>query len=200
MSDPIVIKDTGADFEREIPPAGPINAVCFKVFNIGAQMTKFGVKQEVCVVWEVDFRYKTGELKGKRFMLKQRYTANLGEKSNLRKMLVSWRGRDFDSTDLKIKGFDIKKVEGRPCLINIVHSTKGEDTYANVGTVMKLPENMTPLTVEAPADFVPKYIQGLLEKRVASELSEEDTKIAEKGFNEERPPQREPTKEEVEIF
>ena len=211
----MIIKDTGADFEREIPTAGPINAVCFKVFNIGAQMTKFGVKQEVCIVWEVDFRYKTGELKGKRFMLKQRYTANLGERSNLRKMLESWRGRPFDPTELKIKGFDLKKVEGRPAQLNIVHKIDGENTYANLGQrvevqtdgskkiwepVTKLPEGTTPMTVEAPADFIPKYVQTLIEKQVASEMSSEDTVLAEKGFNGEVPPQREPTEEEKDIF
>src|SRR5271157_1675593 len=170
--DELIIKDSGADFVRETPPAGPISAVCFRVFNIGAQMTKFGVKQEICIVWEIDFRYQTGELKGKRFMLKQRYTANLGEKSNLRKMLESWRGRAFDSTELKIKGFDVKKVEGRPALLNIVLVTKDDITYANIGPrtetlpdgskkiwdpVTKLPETFTPMKVETPADFIPKY-------------------------------------------
>ncbi len=57
------------------------------------------------------------------------------------------------------EGFDIEKLVGKNCLINIVHNTKGDKTYANISGVMALPkgtEQMIPENKNEP----PAWIQN----------------------------------------
>jgi hypothetical protein len=61
----------------------------------------------------------------------------ISPRSNFQKMLESWRGRAF--TEDELENFEIKKVVGAPCMVTIVHATKGAQTYANVDTVAPLP-------------------------------------------------------------
>jgi hypothetical protein len=66
------------------------------------------------------------------------YTASIGEKANLRKDLVNWRGREF--TDDELKGFDVKKLLGVPCMLSLTPNDKGK---VRVTGIMKLPQGTT---------------------------------------------------------
>jgi hypothetical protein len=164
MSDEIIVKET-ASFDRELPPAGPASAVCWKVFDVGIQPNSQGDPYHMLVIYfELDHRYKTGLFKDKRILIFQRYRASLGKKAYLRRDLESWRGKPF--TEEELKGFNVKKVEGVFCLLNIVHQTKGDNTYANVSAIMRLPENYTPLQLEVDPSYMPEYIVKLREKAI----------------------------------
>lgn len=54
--------------------------------------------------------------------------------------LESWRGKPF--TPEELAGFDLKNVLGLSCFVGVVHETKGDKTYANLASVMKLPKGM----------------------------------------------------------
>jgi len=55
---------------------------------------------------------------------------SLHEKSNLGMDLVSWRGRPF--TEQEKQGFDITKLIGVPCQINVMHNDSGKEKISSV--------------------------------------------------------------------
>ena len=63
------------------------------------------------------------------------YTVSLHEKSGLRKD-PAWRGRDF--TD-ETKGFDVSKLIGAYCMVNVTTSETNGKTCSNVAGLTPLP-------------------------------------------------------------
>lgn len=122
----------GADFE--ITPEGQYIGRCFKIIDLGTQITttQFGVKDQhkVMVSWELLDEPKMQD--GRPFNVSQFYTVSLHEKSKLRADLEAWRGRKFTATELE--GFDLGSVMGAYCMLQVVHDETGK--YANVQTIM----------------------------------------------------------------
>lgn len=136
----LILKDTG-DFK--LAPAGQHQAVCVDVIDKGMVVVEWnGQKksQHKCrIVWEI------AELMddGKRFTAGRQFTASLSEKANLRGFLEAWRGRAF--TEDELAGFDTESLIGVNALIQIVHTKKGDKTYDNINSIMKLVKGMEKL-------------------------------------------------------
>ena len=126
---PLVIKETGSDFEPA--PPGLHHSVCVDVVNLGWQDTKFGKRKQLKIVWQT----KARDAKGRRFQIRGTYTQSLNEKSNLRHICETWRGRPFTSAELR--EFDVEKLLGVNCQIQVIHrvSQKGR-TYANAQAIV----------------------------------------------------------------
>jgi hypothetical protein len=122
-----------------ICPEGNHLAICFMIVDLGTQTDRFGSARKIAIGWELSDELNE---KGEPFRQTHFYTLSLNEKSNLRKHLITWRGRDF--TEDELKGFDLKNLLGKPCLLSIVHSSSedGSKTYSNVYTVSKLLKGM----------------------------------------------------------
>ena len=124
--------------------------VCSMLIDLGLQYSEMYKKssRKVLIGWELpdETIEIDGEMKPR--VLSKRYTANLSEKSNLRKDLASWRGRDF--TPEELKAFDLKNIVGASCLITVIHSKNGEKTYANIQSIVKLPKGMPKGTLSEP--------------------------------------------------
>ena len=166
---PIVAKATEKEFEKfPLPDEGTIQAVCAGVWDIGQQSTPFldertgqpKVQHKVVIAWEINqmINAPESEFHGKPYMLSKTYTVSLGEKSNLRHDLESWRGKPF--TDAQIaEGFDVEKLYGVNCLVGVTHVTKNEKTFANITSILPLlkgMEKMQPIrTKDEPA---PKWV------------------------------------------
>ena len=118
-------------------PAGFYPAICVGVYDLGNQYSEWYKKttHKVTIVWEVPGQRIDLEIDGKMENLPRhisnRYTVSLGKKSNLRKMLVGWRGKQF--TDDELEGFDLKNILSINCQIQIIHDDNG---YANVENVL----------------------------------------------------------------
>ena len=128
----------GGDFEQA--PAGTHVARCVRLIDIGTQFGEFQGKpnalRKVVVTWELPNELMTeGEYAGQPFLVNKWYTASIGEKANLRKDLVNWRGREF--TDDELRGFDVKKILGTTCMLSLTPNDKGK---VRVTGVMKLPK------------------------------------------------------------
>jgi hypothetical protein len=140
----IVAKKSGGDFE--VAPAGSHSAVCVDVIDLGVLSVTFGgqtkAQHKVKVVWQIDEARRDG----KPHQVSQRYTLSLHEKASLRKDLESWRGKPF--TEAESSGFDLETLIGIPCMLSVVHNVKGENTYANVAGVMKVPRGMQPMKMK----------------------------------------------------
>lgn len=131
-------KDTTENFEQ--PPVGNHIARCFSIIDIGTQpisyQQKTQFKRQVLIKWELCHELMTkGEFEGKPFIVVGFYTQSLSDKSNLRKILVSWRGVDF--TPEELLGFDQKRLLGAPCMVNIVKTPSGSTKIQAVAPVAK---------------------------------------------------------------
>jgi len=129
---------------RELIPAGNYMARCYQMLEIGT-ITELvnGVSKslkKVRIGWELPTElkeFKEGEGQ-KPFVISNEYTLSMYEMANLRKMLASWRGKDF--TEEQAKKFNITALIGVPCQLNIIHhvSEKNGKTYEKIAAVSPL--------------------------------------------------------------
>ena len=142
-----IAKDSGGgDYKRV--PSGAFIGRCYSLIDLGTQRTEgqFGIKDQhkIQIGWELfgeddDGQPLTIEREGVTMpmTIKKSYTVSLHEKAALRRDLASWRGKDF--TDEEAKAFDVTKLIGAYCMVNVTTSENNGKTYSNVGGLTKLP-------------------------------------------------------------
>lgn len=121
--------------EFALTPEGTYVGRCYKIIDLGTQTSTgmFGTKEQhkVMVSWELlDDKVKMED--GRPFSVTQWYTVSLHEKSKLRADLEAWRGKKF--TPAELEGFDLSKVIGSYCMLQVIHDKDGK--YANVNAIM----------------------------------------------------------------
>lgn len=129
---------------REPVPEGQYTATCVAIIDLGMQYNETYQKsnRKVLLMWELHDESLDIEIDGEkkpRLMSKQ-YTLSLNEKSRLYQDLNAWRGRNF--TEEELKAFDLKNVLGVPCLMQIIHTKKGDKTYSDISSLMRIPKGM----------------------------------------------------------
>lgn len=148
-------------------PEGLHHAVCVDVVDLGIVPTPWGDKHKVRIVWQID---DDNPDTGKRYDTRQQYSLSLHEKASLRNHLESWRGRKF--TDEELMGFDLEKLIGANCQIQVVHTiTDQGKTYANVQAVVPAPKNTPKLS---PLDYVREKDRAKQQANGGAELTVED--------------------------
>lgn len=146
----------GSDFQQA--PAGSHVARCIRLIDLGTQTSEYqgqvNHKSQVLVSWELchelyDYEDENKQRVQKPFLVSAFYTNSLGEKANLRKDLISWRGRDFTKEELE--KFDLQTILGAPCIVSVVLNDKGK---AKVEGVLKLTKGTeAPNCVNKPYAF-----------------------------------------------
>ncbi len=166
----LVLK-TNNDFETI--PTGLQNAVCSVYWDIGVQPQidpKTGKEKlipQVVLLWELEERKKDGS----RFYITKTYTQSLHEKSNLRKDLKNWRGRDFTAEELR--GFNLDKILGKLCTLTIQEYTTNQGkTGYKIATVNPPQRNAAYIESELPEDFIPKWIEEKIAGITTAPVSE----------------------------
>jgi hypothetical protein len=180
---------TGSNKDYEPTPCGVQQAVCAFVEDIGTQAGTYDgkptFKHQIVVCWELGAKMKKGDYAGRPFMVSKFYTLSLGEKANLRHDLESWRGRQF--TEQELNGFDVEKLKGVNCLLNIVEAKKrdGSDTQkiAAIMPVQKGTQPMSPINTTPPEWIAKKRAQSV-------EIAQQDGS-AHSDFGDTPPPQNE---------
>jgi hypothetical protein len=106
--------------------------------------------RKVQIGWEIPGELVQTDDGPKPRVIGKEYTLSLGKKATLRAALQSWRGRPF--TEEELKGFELSKLLGANCLINVIHKTSddGSKTYARIEGLMPLPKGMPVLKPLAP--------------------------------------------------
>lgn len=139
---PIIASYTKSQFSNA--PEGLHPAVCVDVVDLGLKTTRYGDKHKVRIVWQIEERDPEHD---RRHSASQMFTLSLHPDSVLSKTLEAWRGRKF--TDDERNGFDLEKLIGAPCQVQIVHApgTEGR-VYANVQACVPLGKGMTALRPE----------------------------------------------------
>ena len=138
----LTIAETGTT-DYTPAPAGTFTARCASVIDLGTQTSVWEGEEKRAHKVMLSFEITDSDTRrndGTPFLVSKRFTASLHIKAGLRKFLESWRGRPF--TPEELRGFDLKNVRGLDCLVGVIHETKGDKTYANLGSVMKLPKGM----------------------------------------------------------
>lgn len=113
-------------------PAGQFRACLVDETPLKTIRTRFGEKEAFRFVFETDLKREDGS---SWCVWSAPLTPSLGEKSNLRKMLRSWLGRDLEEGE----GLDTENLIGKPALVVVAHEIKDGTTYANLLAV--LPDN-----------------------------------------------------------
>jgi hypothetical protein len=141
-----IAKDSGGNFRRV--PAGAYIGRCYSLIDLGTQTTtgQFGEKSQhkLRIGWELFGEDENGapltvEVDGREMpmTISKSYTVSLHEKAGLRKDLQAWRGREF--TDEEAKAFDVSKLLGAYCMVNVTTSETNGKTYSNVAGLTPLP-------------------------------------------------------------
>jgi len=148
----------GGDFKRPTP--GNHIAICTLIVDLGKQHNRsaqFGdsIKHQIYVRWELtdeplDWEDRdTGEKKTGFMSVGKFYTVSLHEKANLRRDLESWRGLKF--TEEQAKGFDVAKLLGAACMLNIVDNVGADgNTRSKVSAIAPLHKSIPKPTPTEP--------------------------------------------------
>lgn len=143
-----IAKDSGGNGNFKRVPAGAFIGRCYSLIDLGTQLSsgQYGEKlqHKIRIGWELfgeddDGNPLTIEVEGREMpmTISKSYTVSLHEKAALRKDLASWRGKDF--TDEEAKAFDVSKLLGAYCMVNVTTSENNGKTYTNVAGLTPLP-------------------------------------------------------------
>lgn len=130
----LVLKSSNEEYK--IPATGLHNAVCIGIAFLGNMETKYGPKEKVAIIFELE----TGEI------MATEQTPTFGSKSNLRKLLQSWRGKPFTEEELN-DGFELMSILGSSCQLNVTHNEQNERVYANIDTILQKVKTIEPSVV-----------------------------------------------------
>lgn len=170
MEHEIEVKEKGGDFH--LLPVGNYQATAYDIWDLGLQRGeykgKINILHKIVIGFEVSERIaSTDEWNGKRFTIPQFYTLSLGKKSNLRKDLESWRGKQF--TEEELKGFKLSTILGANCFLNVIHN---DNQRAKISAVTALPKGIPAIIAEAKPG-VPAWIKKIQDKQLTKEQAVE---------------------------
>ena len=122
---------------------GTYIALCYGLVDIGdVYSEKFDkAVPKFMILWEL-VGAGTITVDGREYnrSVSNSYSKSLNPKSNLRKDLRAWRGREF--TEDELKRFDMVNILSAPCQIQIINATSNGKTYSNIAAIMNLPKGM----------------------------------------------------------
>lgn len=159
-----IATDSGGGNFKRVPPGAYIGR-CFSLVDLGTQLTtgQYGEKMQhkIKIGWELFGEDENGQpltidIDGKDMPLtiSKSYTVSLHEKAGLRKDLAAWRGKEF--TDDEAKAFDVAKLLGAYCMVNVTQSESNGKTYSNVAGLTPIPgalKNAKPAPVHEMVKF-----------------------------------------------
>ena len=176
----LIARETGGS---KYPPVeqGLHHAICYATYDLGTHFDDKWNKSahKIVIIFElpeerIDIE-KNGESLNLPRAISKKYTLSLHEKSKLRKDLESWRGRVF--TQEELEGFDVSKLLGVNCMVQVLHSTVDGKTYANITAITSLPKGFEKRNAENPLayfsleedgkelpDSMPEWIQKIIKE------------------------------------
>ena len=168
--------------------------VCYGIWDLGTQYNeKWDTSsRKVIFSWEVPEERITVERDGVKQdlprVISKMYTLSLSDKANLRHDLETWRGKEFTKTELD--GFDLQRVLGVSCMLQVMHKEKDGKMYANITNIIPAPKGTT-VDPENPVMFfsfeenkpipekTPEWIQSIIKNSSELNGAERDVQSAE---------------------
>lgn len=202
----VITEKGGSNFDPI--PAGIHQAICHAIYDIGTQYnTEYKKNQQKLIICfelpheRIEFEKDGVQVNAPR-TTSRTLTASLNKKAALRKMLDSLRGRPFTAEELE--GFDLGKVIGVNCQIQIIHEPAQNDPskiYANIANVLPLGGGMKAMESEIGlvkfeiGDHLPDNTPEWIERKILT--SEE---MGGGQPNEEQPPIQDEAPQQREEF
>jgi hypothetical protein len=143
-----VASDAGGSGNFKRVPAGVHIGRCYSLIDLGTQTTdgQYGIKAQhkIRIGWELFGEDENGgplvvDVDGQQMpmTISKSYTVSLHEKARLRQDLSAWRGKDFSEDEAK--AFDVSRLVGAYCMVNVTTSETNGKTYSNVAGLTPLP-------------------------------------------------------------
>lgn len=134
----MALKAQEPETDYQVTPEGVHHAICIWIYDLGTQYSSKWDKysHRVLITWELPNEILEGD--NRPMVISKEYTLSLHSKSQLRKDLEAWRGRAFTAEELK--GFELSKLLGANCQLQVIHATTESNTYANIASIMSLPK------------------------------------------------------------
>lgn len=173
----------GGNFEKQDPiPQGNHLGILYSIVEVGTVDEEYQGEAKkafkVSMTWELPgitgIYTKDGVDQELPRVISKSYTLSAHEKAGLRKMIQSWRGKNF--TDDEAADFDIAVLLGKPCLVQVIHTTKGDNVYANIAAITGVPKGMPIFEQVNPTRYLsydnfswelfnalPKFLRELME-------------------------------------
>lgn len=140
-----MLKESESTFEPV--PAGTHPARCYQMVSLGTQPPgnpQYKPSFQVVLAFELPNEQIERGGQSVPMSTSQFLNAKLGTQqkpSNTRKFIEAWRGKAF--TAQEVAGFDLSKVVGAPCLLNIIHEDRGGKTVSKIASISPLPKGMS---------------------------------------------------------
>lgn len=132
---------------------GVYTAISSMLIDMGIQKSeKYGKSsRKFIIVWNIENEFV--EVNGEKLprVMSKEYTMSLGEKSNLRKDLQAWRGKQF--TPEELDGFNLYNILNKGCQLQILNTESNGKTYTNIVSIMALPKGMQVNTLDKTVVF-----------------------------------------------
>jgi hypothetical protein len=145
----IIATNKGGESNYTLIPAGNHIARCYSMVELGT-LTETILGQEkqvhkIRLTFELpdELRVFNPDKGEQPCVISKEFTLSMNEKSNLRAFLKSWRGKDF--TEEEAASFDVTRLLGIPCLLNIIHKPSKKDPsriYDEIASATPLMKNM----------------------------------------------------------
>jgi hypothetical protein len=181
--------------DYEPVPAGNHVAICNAIVDLGLQPGSAIYPDPKPQIW-IRFELPTERVKYNKEGVEQegpmtihrKFTASMSEKANLRKFIESWFGKKFPNDDLA-SDFDVEKLLGKKCLLNVTHAEKGTKLYANIANATPIPKGMNAdypqvnpslyfeIATSSDADFA--KLPDWIKEKITNRLREEPKKARE---------------------
>ena len=173
---------------RQMPEEKVHTALITSVVDIGSHYDdnyeKF--KREIVVSLEFpNFIIKINNEDGTEseftYVKSRMYTLSMHKKSNLRALVQQIIGKEL--SDDEAYEYDIFKIVGKPCMTSVVHKQVGDKTYANISTVMPLPDGFPPpkpvreqftYSIDESPKSVPEEVPEWMKELIVSSKEWED--------------------------
>jgi len=192
----IIATDNGGGGDFKPVPQGTHLAICNMVVDLGKQRKEWQgqerVRPEIFIRWELpnerlEWTDKDGHPKEGPMVIGQTYTLALNDRANLRRDLEAWRGRAFTPDELK--GFDVAKLLGKPCMVTVTHNEKQGRIYANVSGVAGLPKGIEkperteidPILYDDEHPDAWNHLPEWLQKKIDAQVKDEPRPAADNG-------------------
>lgn len=149
----LIFSESSAKKQFEPASDGLHPAVVYLMVELGVQETKWGPAPHVEIGWEIADESDVINGEEKPRLVFEHYKLSKDPKSNLAKMLGSMRGKPM--ADGELNGFDLKRIIGTPCMVNIVQNEDSNGRiWPNVTSVVPVMKNMEKPTLSSPEAVV----------------------------------------------
>ena len=186
-----IVPDNKEGIQFEPVSSGTHIARCVGVWDVGTHRDNMFGKdvRKVILMWEIPGERieieRNGKIENLPRVVSRMYSNTLNEKSNLCHDLEAWAGKKINEKEKET--FDLTRLLGKACMVQIIHETKGKSTYGNISTLMGLPKGSTCPPQETPSrsfDFsVDRDIPDETPKWIAKKIMESEEYKTRQGFS-----------------